>query len=170
MMVTSSILFIFCRVTSKCHSSGICDQRKARCLPNDVAILLGGLNIFEIHAVFHSLWKPFSLVGQYVRNYLKPINNMSYQFQLDDDCNVDETIKCIRLSISIMFTPWVIARCSSFDSGACWAGQLWLLTMDDRCARTMLLYNSYTTMRIMRFIPAFHWVGRIFPRHIRNVL
>jgi hypothetical protein len=90
-----------------------------------------------------------SLVGQYVWNYLKPINNMSCQFQLDDDRNVDETIKCIRLSISIMFTPWVIARCSSFDSGACWAGQLWLLTID------VLVGCLYTTMRIMRFIHLF---------------
>ena len=63
-----------------------------------------------------------------------------------------------------MFTPWVIARCSSFDSGACWAGQLWLLTID------VLVGCLYTTMRIMRFIPAFHWIGRIYPRHIRNVL
>ena len=61
---------------------------------------------------------------------------------------------------------WVIARCSSFDSGACWAGQLWLLTID------VLARCLYTTMRIMRliqFIPAFHWIGRIFPRRIRNV-
>ena len=139
MMVTSSFLFIFCRLTSKCHSSGICDQRKTRCLLNDVAILLGGLNIFEILAVFHSLWKPFSLVGQYVWNYLKPINNMSYQFQLDDDCNVDETIKCIRLSISINVHPLSDRKVQ----------QLWFwsvlgrtaVTFNDWCASRMPLYN-----------------------------